>query len=472
MILNLIKQYNRIFIYLFGAFLTKGIAYLTTPIFTRIMSKEEFGVLSLLTTWTTIFSIFVAAQISGTVPSIFVKYKKKTDEYISKALVLSLFSLGFFFLLSLMLRKQLAWTMHLQYAFLIPCIVFLGYGKAMSNLYVSYTVQKKQAKRNIIFSSLIAIFALLAGVIFALLFDHDKYIGKVIGEMIIYLVVIVFVLRTFKIKQSKIDISFWKEELALSIPLIFHLLATNIISQSDKIFISKMINMEATAIYSVAHTIGMLVLVVVEAVFHVWIPWFFSEIEEADKEEEINKMFLLCIVAMAGVYGIVMMFSREFFLLMAPSSYQGGIRCTVIISLSAFFSFLYRFPLCFEQFKREMKWVAAATGIASLCNIFMNYMMIPVWGIDGAAIATLISNIILWLIHEVVVRNKIRNYPIRIGYYMIGILVILPPVIYLIIDPYGLVYRIVFSIVYLAVVLAMCWKIGVLNKKLLFNPKE
>lgn len=461
MISNILKKHNKIFIYLLGAFLTKGIAYLTTPIFTRIMSADDFGILSLLTTWTTILSLFVAAQISGTVPSIFVKYKENTDDYIGRALILSLLSFIVFFVVALIFQKPLVSVMQLQNSYLVPCIVFLGYGKAISNLYVSYTVQKKQAKRNVLFSSLVAFFALIVGVSFALTFQQNRYIGKTMGEMLIYLIVIAFVFRTFKINKSRIDIAFFKEELVLSIPLIFHLLSTNIISQSDKIFISNMINMKATAIYSVAHTIGMLALVVVEAVFNVWIPWFFGQLEMTDRKDLINKMFLLCVVAVSGVYGLVILFSREFFLLMAPSSYQGGITCTVIISFSTFFSFLYRFPLCFEQYKREMRWVAVATCIASLCNLILNYLMIPIWGINGAAIATLISTIVLWMVHEIVARRKIKNYPIQMKYYVVGIIAVIPAIILLIINPYNFIYRITAAIIYLLIIVLLCWKISI-----------
>ena len=88
--LKLFKKSKNISIYVIGAVLIKGIHYLSTPIFTRVMTTAEYGVASMFTTWATIFSIFIAFQISGTIPSAYVKYENKLRSYISSALTLSI----------------------------------------------------------------------------------------------------------------------------------------------------------------------------------------------------------------------------------------------------------------------------------------------------------------------------------------------------------------------------------------------
>lgn len=462
---HFIKRYYRIIVYLFGAILTKGISYLTTPIFTRMMSTEEFGELSLLTTWTTIFSIFVAAQISGTIPSIYAKYKENIDDYIRRALLLSFISLGLVLLFSIVLRNYLMKIMNIRNIFLLVLVIWIGYGKAMSNLFVSYTVQRKQAKSNVIFSSGVALAVFVLGIVFTLFCKNNRYMGKTVAEVVVYTLVVFFILHFFDIRSSRVDVRFWREELELSVPLIFHLLATNIISQSDKVFISNMIGLEATAIYSVSCTIGMIALVVVEAIFNVWGPWFFERVEDSANQKEINNTFLICVLSMACIFAITMMFAREFFIIMAPDSYAGGINSTVIIALSTFFSFYYRFPLCYEQYKRKMKWVAFATALASICNIILNYFLIPYWGIDGAAFATLVSQIILWVIHEAVVRYKIQGYPIRLSNYLMGIIAIIPAVVLLFFNQDNIWYRIFGGSIYIGITIWIILKKEILKKK-------
>ncbi len=448
-----IKKARNISIYLFGAILNKGISYLSTPIFTRLMSKKDFGVLSLTTTWITIISIFVGAQISGTIPSAYVKYRQKVDRYISNVLLLSLITMIGFMTAGLLFREVLSSWMGLTNLIVLPVIIYISYGKSMSNLYISYTIQKKQPLSNVIFSSSVSLSVLLIGCIVTCVIPNEKYWGKIIGEIIVYSVVICFIYFRFTIWKGCQEPNCWREELTLSIPLIFHLLATNIISQSDRIFVTRMIGYDAMAVYSVAYTIGMVALVVVEAAFNVWMPWFFSQIGYGDRRDLINRNARIMIVLIALIHGLVIVFSTEFFLIMAPESYVGGISCTVLITISTLFSFFYRFPLCYEQYCRKMGWVAIATGVASISNIILNFLMIPILGIEGAAIATIISTVFLWLIHELVVRRRMEGYPIGFYHYFIGIAAVLPMVIIQILFQDYLPARMVMSFLYVCAVL-------------------
>ncbi|MEG1186120.1 MAG: oligosaccharide flippase family protein, partial [Eubacterium sp.] len=54
-------------IYVFGSFLTGGIAFITTPIFTRLLTPEDFGITSVFMTWVSVFTIFIGLQTSSTI---------------------------------------------------------------------------------------------------------------------------------------------------------------------------------------------------------------------------------------------------------------------------------------------------------------------------------------------------------------------------------------------------------------------
>lgn len=71
-----------------------------------------------------------------------------------------------------------------------------------------------------------------------------------------------------------------------------------------------------------------------------------------------------------------------------------------------------------------MKWVAVSTIISAAINLLLNYLFIPKWGIIGAAFATYISYVFLFLMHELVARKIIGGYNIRFLNYVPGIVAV------------------------------------------------
>ena len=435
--LRISKDGSNLIIYLMGALLLRGINYLTTPILTRIMTQEEYGVLSIFITWTTIFAIFIGAQVSGTIPSATTKYKEEgMGEYLHNCVIISFTVFFLFFVLGIILKKQIAGVLQLDDVILVPSVFFVAFGKSMANLYSAYTIQNKQAKNNMIFSLSVASASFLLGVLWTVQLRKDCYWGKIFAEIIIYIVVILFVVCKFgRFKKNSIKREYWKYAFTISIPLIIHLLSTNIISQSDRIFITAMLGYRENAIYSVAYSIGMLGVIAVEVGFNVWTPWFFEQIGH-ENYGQINKRFQMFVLVVDAIFLGVILMAPEVFWVMAPEEYKGGQGCVIIIGMAMLCNFMYRFPLCYEQYCGKMQWVARATTIATIVNLILNYILIGYMGLEGAAVATLIATLCLWIIHEIVVRKVLRDYPINTIYGLpVTIVVLIVSVVMLCFNP-------------------------------------
>lgn len=444
------NKVNNLSIYLVSACVVKGIHYLATPIFTRIITKEEYGIVSMFVTWTNIFSIFIALQVSSTIPSAFIKFEGKLKEYISSVLKLSLLSMVFVSGIVTLFNDFFTRILQLENNWLIPLLLISAYGKAMLNVLSAYTIQIKKAKVNAIISIGVSFLLLAFGCAGALIISDCGFVGKAAGEVIIYFLVICGTWVYFSIASKNINKTYWKTEIILGIPLIIHLLSTNIITQSDRIFITSMMGHEYHAVYNVAYSIGMLIVIVVEALFNVWTPWFFGRLKASRSDTAaIRKMHGLSVVAISILSGFIIIFCPIIYKVMAPESYIGGLSSSIIIVISALFNFYYRFPLSYEQFVGNLKWVALATGVASVCNLVLNYFFINAWGIEGAAIATAISTFVLWIIHEIVVRKVIKDYPIGYSVNLLGIVIVMTvALICMLID--GIVVKIILGIALLA----------------------
>lgn len=75
--------------YIFGNFLVKGIGFLTTPFFARLMTKEDVGDFSNLITWIGIISIIATFDLYSSIPVARFDYRENLNEYIASNLLLS-----------------------------------------------------------------------------------------------------------------------------------------------------------------------------------------------------------------------------------------------------------------------------------------------------------------------------------------------------------------------------------------------
>ncbi len=438
------KLASAFIIYLIGTVLLKGIGFITTPIFTRMLSTSGYGIVSVFRTWVTFFAVFIGLQVSGSIAIARIHKKaEQFDSYMKSIVVLSLVTATIISIVGYLFKYRLHLLLEIDED-LIPHLLVQAYGAACATLYVVYTIQTKQPKRNVIFSAIFTITTVVLSILLILNFKEDKYLGRIYGSTIIYITVIFFVLYEFVFKQkTRVFFSDWKYSIALGAPLIIHLLSNIIIGQSDRLFLKDLIGYEAAAIYSVAYTIGTIGMMIAEVGNNVWSPWYLDN-TKASNGKEINDAAKKYVLALSGVFIIVMLVSPEIIKIMAPKEYWIGINSLIIITAGVYFQFLYRFPLAYEQFSRNLKWVAVCTISSALINMLLNYILIDLIGMIGAAIATFISYAILFGMHETVARKIIKGYNISMTTYLPGIVVcmIFAVIAYLTIDYWYLRYAI------------------------------
>ena len=88
-------------------FLIKGIGFITTPIFTRLLTKAEFGEFNNFTTWVNILLILTSLNLESSLIRARFDFEDDLDEYIFSMQVLSLLSTGIWFLFSVIFRGAL-----------------------------------------------------------------------------------------------------------------------------------------------------------------------------------------------------------------------------------------------------------------------------------------------------------------------------------------------------------------------------
>ena len=75
--------------YVISTFLVKGLSFITTPIFSRLLSREAYGEFSNFASWQALILIITGAEMQNTVARAYYDYKEDFDGYVSSVTVFS-----------------------------------------------------------------------------------------------------------------------------------------------------------------------------------------------------------------------------------------------------------------------------------------------------------------------------------------------------------------------------------------------
>lgn len=386
----------------------KGISFITVPVFTRILSPEQYGTYSLYQSWYSILSVVATFNLyMGVANTGVVKFEKDSDKFISSLqgltsgitlIVWLVYSMGTEFWNRITgLSTLLMHTMFLE--------IFFGLG-------ISFWSVKQRCRYKyrllIIITMIIAISSPILGIIGVGLTSY-KAEARIIAFVFVQ-VIFGGILYFYNIKVGKkiIDMSYWKYSLGMGIPLILHYLSQSILSQSDRIMISKLVGNDKTAVYSVAYNVSSIMLIVTNAINNSFHPYGMRKLR--DKEySTLRATSNLLIILVGMVTFVTILFGPEIIAILGGSIYSQAKWIMPPVALSVYFMFLYPLFGNIEMFYGKTKIVMVASVIGAILNIVLNYVFIPKFGFIAAGYTTLICYIVYCLLHYFAAKHVLIN---------------------------------------------------------------
>jgi O-antigen/teichoic acid export membrane protein len=210
-------------------------------------------------------------------------------------------------------------------------------------------------------------------------------------------------------------------------------IATTIYTNSDMTMVGAISGDVATGLYSVSTKIYNLVKELLAAIIIVSIPRLSSYLGER-KTEDFNKtaneiLNALIVVVVPAVIGIFAL-SKDIILVISGREYINATASLQILSVALFFSiFSWFYTSCILVPYREEKKVLVATIVAAVVNIGLNFVLIPLWQQNAAALTTVIaeflSMIICWFYGRKYFHAKVKGKDlISVAIGCIGIIAI------------------------------------------------
>lgn len=389
--------------------LQKGISMITVPIFTRILTEEQFGVYSVYQSWYQIIFVFATLNLSnGVFNNGMIKYEDEKEKFISS--MQGLTTTITLVLMTIYLCSMDFWNNIFELSTILVLAMFFDFLVTPAMLFWSARQRFEFRYKKLVAVTLImAVGSPVLGIATVLCTKY-KAEARILSFAAVQIVIgiIFYLYNNFK-GRCFYNKKFWRFALAFNIPLIPHYLSQSVLQQSDRIMINSMVGTDKAAIYSVAYSISTMMILVTAAINNSFIPYTYKKMKEK-RYDEIKKNANILVVLVGICMFIVIAFGPEIVKIFAPPSYYEAIWIIPPVAVSVYFMFLYPLFGNIEFYFEENKYVAMASITGAIVNVVLNYLMIPIFGYIAAGYTTLFCYILFSAGHYIFMRKVSKKH--------------------------------------------------------------
>lgn len=383
--------------YLIGSLFNKGITFFTVPIFTRLLSTSDYGIVTTYNSWIAILAMIVGFALHTGIRIAFVDYKDEMKDFMATTTTFTLLSGGVLSAVIILISRFVSFNINT--ALIILCLL-QSIASALIEDYSMYLMMQYRYKFRtalMILPNLIAV--VLSVIVIKFILTDKLYLGRIIPTALtIILFGIMVCILVYSKSRCLCNKEYLRYALSFSMPLILHGIALNILSQSDRTMITWLADSSQTGIYSLIYNFSMIATVITTSLEGIWVPWFYNKLQEKNYDE-INTVAKDYINLMTYCLIGVIMIGPEVVKLLASSSYWDGIKIIPPVVISNFVIFAYTLYVNIEHYHKKTKGITVNTVIAAITNIILNLLLIPRFGYVAAAYTTLISYLVSFVLH-------------------------------------------------------------------------
>ena len=414
--------------YLIANVIGMAVSLVALPILTNLLSTAEMGIATSFITLKNIVTIILLLAMYISIDKIFVsvkdyneRYKYLSSIYIFSTIVAILIYIVYF-IFQVPINKMLGFNTQMMTLMVLMCILINGCTLMVANWNFC-----NKAKYTFLYNLLASPISQILSIILVLILPSEKYLGRIIG-VDFFNIVLGFVFGIVILKKGKraFNKNYIKESLQISLPMIPHLLSQIFLSSCDLLMIKSIVGEASAGIYSVAYTISNILYTISLQIFKPWSPWVYRRIEnkETDSIKENSKLIMHIVwIFCIGIFTI----APELIKLFINSEYGEASLIVPPICLGIFFQMMYTFFYDIEYYHKKNKQIAIFSVITAVINIILNYVAIHIWGYQAAAYTTIVSYMILCILHYFGMRkiDKTQYYDLKTLLVLSSVLILI-----------------------------------------------
>lgn len=397
--------------YVVSSVMVKMVSVITTPIFTRILTTDEYGTVSTFNAWCSLLIVICSLSLTNSIGRAKFDFPGKLNEYIGSLQILSAAFTAVLGIIAIIFLDFFSKILGLDKILTMLLIVYLFFSPAIT-FYQSGCRYKYEYKQNIAIAWYTALSTVTLSLILIFMSNGDKAVSRTIGTVFPTVALSICIwIKAFKNGNIKPNISYWKYGLSISLSMMFHTISMNILSQSDLVMISKICGTSSTALYSLVRNFALLLTIIIDAVNQGWLPWFHDTFFKGDTNSiKKNTRYIVMLECYIGL--ACMAFGPEAIYILGGEQYIEAVSCLIPMVLGVVCHSTYTHYINIELHKKKTIYASLGTMFAAVLNIFLNFICIPRFGYSVAAYTTFASYFALLIIHYIITRRilKVKLY--------------------------------------------------------------
>lgn len=467
---NLIKG---TMVYSLSNIVTKLGSLIFLPIITRLLTKEEFGIVGTLGPIATLFGVVLGLGLYNAQMKKYIDLKDDERELgsymFSTCLIIITFNIiVYIFLFTPLAKRLFSYIIDLNtvsYNPLVLITIMIASVNALNTLATTLFRMKKMYMK-VAVGSLISVFTTYFLIIFFVKSLKMSVLGYQSANLIAVILLLIYYFKDYFGKFTlRLRSAYIRYSIKNGLPLIFIELTDQIVNFSDRILIAKFSSFDQAGDYTLAYTGGQVLSVITSSFVNSWTPEFYEAMKKDRNNPRITASLENFLALMSFVCVGAQLFAPEMIKLVFSSDYYDSINPIPVILAGV----VIRSLICldyFFHFHEDSIYIFYFSLCALLLNLSANLILIPRYPEYSMFIAswTTLAAFLVRIVIELIIIDK--KYKIRFNYrrLLIYLFIVINPFILYLGNQDTSIMKFGFKLIYFALIVKLLANKEVIQK--------
>lgn len=390
-------------VYLITSVLSSAIPFFLTPILTRFLTPEEYGVVSMFYLLVSVFNIFTGLSIHGSISKAYFESDIDFREYLFNCSLIIFFGTLLTLVVVVFFLRPLAKISSVPTRWIVLAVITSALDYLTVFALTIYQVKMLATRYSMIQLSK-SIFGAFLSIVLVVIVGLG-WEGRVLGQLLASVITgLISLLVLKKWMTCKINFKYLYYALSYGVPLIPHCIGGMLLVFTDRFIITNSLGIEKTGIYMAALQIGGIVGILTESFNKAYAPWLFSILSKNNQDDKVNLVrftyfFFVLLITLAVTLGQAAPYITDIYL---GEGFKDSSSLVLWILLGSAFNGMYYMVVNYIFYTHNTYILSLITLVNGTINILLTQLLVTNFGLIGAGYSyaiTLLSQFLLtWIL--------------------------------------------------------------------------